>query len=423
VTHLVVREYARLYLGTQARLLDGSPLRAELPPQAFQSLKELLMAPETVELPVLSYGLDQGREVLRLSSWVGVLQTPDGTQIEVLPKLLDDKYDVARTRHLFVRMLAALPEVPPLLWNEADLQAERTPLLEFVAAQFLQGAARLVRQGLARSYREQEQELPALRGRLDLARHLRLQPSRPSTLAVVADEFLIDRPENRAIRTALAKIRPLLRQHENIRLHTQLLAAFADVPLSAAPLHDLHRWQHDRSHRHYTVLRPLVELILRDLAPLTAQGETEVLALLFPMERVFEAYVAQQLRLARGPDGARLYTRVDTQVAGEALVTQERRPLFRLRPDLKLILPGGETVLADTKWKRLDPGMGRQAGLQMADLYQMYAYGQKYLGGRGRIWLIYPRTAQFQQPLPRFHYSGELSLDVRPYDLERNTLL
>ena len=54
--------------------------------------------------------------------------------------------------------------------------------------------------------------------------------------------------------------------------------------------------------------------------------------------------------------------------------------------------------------------------------YQLYAYGQKYLGGRGSLMLIYPAHADFSAPLPTFEFDAGLPLDVMPFNLETDTL-
>ena len=101
-------------------------------------------------------------------------------------------------------------------------------------------------------------------------------------------------------------------------------------------------------------------------------------------------------------------------------VTAEAVALFK--PDLLLEQAGRSWVL-DTKWKLLDvAAVSDKYGLSQADFYQMFAYGQKYLAGRGDMLLIYPRTERFQKPLPLFEFSPELRLQVVPFDLENGIL-
>ena len=56
------------------------------------------------------------------------------------------------------------------------------------------------------------------------------------------------------------------------------------------------------------------------------------------------------------------------------------------------------------------------------DFYQLFAYGQKYLGGVGRMALIYPRTEAFHSPIDAFNFDERLYLEVLPFDLDQEHL-
>ena len=99
--------------------------------------------------------------------------------------------------------------------------------------------------------------------------------------------------------------------------------------------------------------------------------------------------------------------------------------MFQLQPDFLIDQPGMRWV-GDAKWKRLDAGnRSNKYGISQGDLYQLFAYGQKYLGGQGRMSLIYPRTSVFNEALPLFHFdeAGALSLEVFPVDLRAGELV
>ena len=63
-------------------------------------------------------------------------------------------------------------------------------------------------------------------------------------------------------------------------------------------------------------------------------------------------------------------------------------------------------------------------GLSQADFYQLHAYGQSYLEGDGVLALIYPKTAEFDQPLPVFEFpkTQGLKLWVLPFCLREKRL-
>jgi 5-methylcytosine-specific restriction enzyme subunit McrC len=79
----------------------------------------------------------------------------------------------------------------------------------------------------------------------------------------------------------------------------------------------------------------------------------------------------------------------------------------------------------DTKWKLLDTQQNNGSGkydISQGDMYQMFAYGQKYLGGKGTLVLIYPKSETFQESIKLpfvFSDDGEAKLElyVVPFDV------
>jgi len=197
-----------------------------------------------------------------------------------------------------------------------------------------------------------------------------------------------------------------------------LRAMLAEVPSSKQVSQDLRAWSRDRLMAHYQAIKPWCELILNQQMPIAVSGEWRGMSLLFPMEKLFEKYVEGWLRRFLVP-GARL----TAQASRHSLCEQGGRDMFRLEPDLLLERDQQAWVL-DAKWKRLD-GADRLSKycLSQADFYQLFAYGQKYLAGRGEMALIYPATAQFSKRLEPFDFSPGLRLWVLPFDLDNDELL
>jgi 5-methylcytosine-specific restriction enzyme subunit McrC len=135
------------------------------------------------------------------------------------------------------------------------------------------------------------------------------------------------------------------------------------------------------------------------------------------MEALFEAYVYHHLSRQLPPS-----YKLKKQACSEYLTTHKGQRWFQLKPDLLLIGPNGTEAVLDTKWKLLDASKGdsrSKYGLSQADFYQLYAYGQHYLSGKGQIVLIYPQTEIFIDPLPTFLFpqTEGLQLLAVPYPL------
>ena len=117
-------------------------------------------------------------------------------------------------------------------------------------------------------------------------------------------------------------------------------------------------------------------------------GRQDSKAILFPMESVYESYVAKQLKklmISRGWN-------VRTQDKAYYLF-EEPKNQFALRPDIVLYY-GDRCVVLDTKWKVLVDNLSGNYGISQSDMYQVYAYSKKYM--TSEIWLLYPLTRPFR---------------------------
>lgn len=109
------------------------------------------------------------------------------------------------------------------------------------------------------------------------------------------------------------------------------------------------------------------------------------LALLFPMERLFESCIATLLRRKVSPLGFTVSVQDKTWH-----LFDEPGKRFQLCPDIVLTRKSdGAVFILDTKWKLLQGGKAN-AGIAPSDMYQMYAYQKKYAAQA--VTLIYPQT-------------------------------
>jgi 5-methylcytosine-specific restriction enzyme subunit McrC len=289
--------------------------------------------------------------------------------------------------------------------------------------EFLRSVAVLVRQGLSSDYRGQEGNRPTLRGRLLIAPHVRENFVRPDRFYTAHDEFSRDRPENRLIRSSLRVALATTVYQEHQQLGRELEFAFAEVPPSADPARDFAHVRIDRSMGQYRTTLDWCALVLAGLSPLTGRGKHAATSLLFPMESLFEGFVAQHLPRQLVPG-----MHLRRQVKSLHLVRHRQTDWFQLRPDLAIEDHGRTLLLLDTKWKLLDQDKASAKDkyqLSQGDFYQLFAYGRTYLEGRGNLVLIYPKTDCFEAPLHVFEFprDRDLRLWVLPFCLKTKELL
>lgn len=159
-----------------------------------------------------------------------------------------------------------------------------------------------------------------------------------------------------------------------------------------------------------------VALFLWKQSLVSFTGKHLSLALLFPMERIFEDYVASVIRKQNSD------WHISTQDTKHHLIEEHQdRSMFQLRPDIVMSKTTNwetSTIVLDTKWKLIDETNRRQKyNISQADMYQLFAYAEKYKCKD--VYLIYPKTETFTKNLPPFAYrKWEQTLHAVGFDLE-----
>jgi 5-methylcytosine-specific restriction enzyme subunit McrC len=389
---LSVIEHARLRRGARAERTAPTPDGgAVLAPRHFDRLCRLdqLLARQRDQETILEWGQDSARA----RHWVGVLQA-EGIALEILPRLLPDAdhggLPLARRNLLF--LLSEAGDVPLRERELAALSTAQGGLSETLMALF---AGRLLEQlllGRAHHYEERQENVPALRGKLLLGQHLRQNAAHRERFFVARDDLTEDTPLNRAFKAASRALLELSREprtHEALRRCLLCLRGVSDQAITPEALAALRL---DRRHQRFDAALTLARMILSRLTPGVSAGHQRAFALLFDMNRVFEGFVTELMRrrvLPRLP-GVTLHRHARERWRYLLESASSRRGVLRLEPDLLLSDERGQPLLTlDTKWKTLDMSQGRR-GASREDLYQLYAYAQRY-GCRHNL-LLYPNA-------------------------------
>lgn len=390
---------------------------------AFEYLRKFCLCDES-ESRFLKLKIAHGMEVLQVQNYAGVILCPDGTQIEVLPKVVkhnegDNSEELARLSLLM--MLKSLKQFRHIETEVASIKKQKMPLMEIFIAQFLTAVNRLVKKGIKSDYVSEQSNSSFLKGKLLHSQQLKHNFINRHKFFVEYDAYLMDRAENRVIHSALDLVSSYTKVNKSKKLIQELLFTFDEIPLSKNYKNDFSRIKISRGMQHYESPISWARLILEGFSPQSMLGRHNAYSLLFPMEAVFENFVAKYLK-QRIPQPLKL----SAQVQSKSLVRYGDKNYFRLKPDLYLKdVTGNDTVL-DTKWKLIDQSKkaGKDKfGLSQSDFYQMLGYGFKYLSCEGDLVLIYPKTDNFNEPLEHsFNYDNDnkLKLIVVPFDVSPN---
>ncbi|MEO5330399.1 MAG: McrC family protein [Magnetococcus sp. YQC-5] len=373
----------------------------------------------------LKFTRRNGHKAIQVTSFVGVIRTPQGFHIEVLPKVgkvIDD--GAKEARQLLLEMLRCLNGFRHIRIESALLAAAKMPLMEVFIGEFLQSVEQVVKRGLRSDYVSRQDNLFVLRGKLLVTQQIRQNVCRADKFYTEHDEFTPNRPENRLLHAALRRVLSESTTPTNQRLARELCFVFAEIPASTQAAQDFQQIRMDRGLAYYADALAWARLILENESPLTGIGHHHAPSLLFPMEMVFEAFVANCL----SQQISRSYRLKNTEDYSHYLVGHRDQKWFFLKPDMLITKANNNLFVLDTKWKLLNERLSNSNDkyrLEQNDFYQLFTYGQHHLNGKGDLILIYPKTNHFHESLPVFNFpkAADLRLWVMPFCLQSRRLL
>lgn len=386
VKRITIREHGKIHLIKPGRRVGEDTLDdCWLGKEAFDRLQQYDRTRE--DSAVFDWRVDEARA----RHWVGVIQVPHA-QVEIVPKIEGthgpDATVLARDNLLV--MLSEAGAVPLRVRDLAQLDTRRANLQECLIALFAKRLSAELLRGLDRGYLHEEDNIRALKGKLQISRHVAKNTARRDRFACAFQEFTSDTTLSRVLK---ATCRVLIRDARSKGAHDALghcLALLDDVSdvQDARPLleHVAFTRQNDR----FEDLFGFCRLVLLQHSPTMAAGRQNVFSLLFNMDRIFEGFVTARLRRELSTPGSciRIYPQAKTR--RRYLMESPNGPVLSLKPDVLIESPDGN-IIVDIKWKRLDINPRTHTfSLSSADLYQLYAYTRRY--GVKRSIIMFPKV-------------------------------
>lgn len=257
MTHLTVREWGKVPIGAGAKAFSEAEARALLTaarahPCANDEATNILI---------------DRRDYLVAQQVVGMLAA-DGCSLEILPKVDPDRpnggLDGEQTvRGRLVEMLDVALGLELSLGSDAAIARQNNTLLEILIRYFADALLAEVRRGLPRRYFQCEDDLPALRGSLNVSRQFTVNAVRPDRLSCRFDVLDADTPLMRIMAAAVKYLARYARHPETHRRLTELRHSLADIPevsVTRLPWDAVHI---DRTNRRWERLYKLARLLIK----------------------------------------------------------------------------------------------------------------------------------------------------------------
>jgi 5-methylcytosine-specific restriction enzyme subunit McrC len=382
-----------------------------LPESVFDQLERFILSKkqetDTDALELMSISSKRGiGKVISAKNYVGLIKMRDGTEIEILPKIYtkDKEGSEAETKSIFLNMLRFVKDVPYKTFNRSNIEIERNTIFEVFIRMFIQEVYTLVKHGLRSDYISHKGNEFFFKGKLRIVENLKHNLVHRERFFIEYNKYSINRVENRIIKATLDFLQKISSDRKNKKDIHHLLSFFENVDVSLHPTEDFSKVNLGRDMKDYELLMGWCKLFLQNKSFTTFKGSGVAFSLLFPMEKVFESYVAGRLKHVL-KDHTEL--EIKTQESRYHLFDHPKK--FLIKPDI-VIRKGKIPIIIDTKWKQLSPYINNY-GISQADMYQMYAYNKKYAAEK--VVLIYPWTTKMAGVNEPIIYQSEDNVTVQ----------
>jgi hypothetical protein len=321
-------------------------------------------------------------------NWSGVLPS-SRVQLEVKPEgalALGDE-DTAVLDFNVGLMLEAAISGKGFVFPDADISNDGQRIHAIISG-FLAMLGKARKRQVLRQYKVARASTQSVVGRIVFPAQLIEEIRHPGHF--VSEWVSLDEntPENRFLKAVLSVLRPLTNGQLRARLEAQLIT-FDKVPHIQDPRHEWRRIRFDRVSPSYGAVLRLAKAILDGEAPgLFSGGQRGTSEIVFTA-RAFEHFASVAIDAVAPKVGyvARLQSSAFLGVwRGGKL---EGKRAFEVIPDVQLFPTGGSgnSLVLDTKWKRLRPGAS-MSGVNTPDIYQVVTYAARF--GHKRAVLLYP---------------------------------
>ena len=365
-----------------------------LPQDTFDTLESFVLSNSTEDTDALKLMGVSARKgvgkIITAKNYVGVIPMNDGTTIEILPKVFshaaftDEEEKEKKVKKLLIDMLKTLRNTPFKSLQATNVNIDKLSIFEIFIRMFVDEVFYIVKRGLKCDYETIQSNENVFKGKMVFAVQIKHNYAHKERSFVEYDEFNTNRAENKILKSTLSYLYKCTTSSRNKSDIKTLLNAFNSVDESNEYKSDFAKIVPDRKTADYQTALMWSKVFLMGKSFTSFSGSEVAFALLFPMETLFESYIAAQLKKMLGHSEYSLSAQDKTY----HLFDGPRK--FLMKPDIVIKNKAlAQVFVMDTKWKVLSADKANYA-ISQADMYQMYAYQKKYTSEN--VTLLYPLT-------------------------------
>jgi 5-methylcytosine-specific restriction enzyme subunit McrC len=330
------------------------------------------------------------RNGVKFSNYVGVIQVGKLT-LEILPKV--DKENSGGSREVLITnwhgallsMLKYCGFLKVSSVSEASLKRNSNSLLDLYFSQFLDEVEELVHRGLVKKYRSHSANTLALKGRILFNKHINLNIVRKERFYTQHSTYDHDHLINQILLVALNVLEKLTTNQGIGDRINRLKLSFPQIQTPTITAAHFMNLRIDRKTKPYINALKIAEMIILNYSTAITGGRTQLLAILFDMNMLWESYILFVLR--RNGEAYRISAQSHKEF-------WENR---KVKPDIHLEhKASSQNYIIDTKWTLISANKPSDEDLRQIFAYNLYWNAKHSL-------LLYPKVNQQDSSFGKYH--------------------
>ena len=344
------------------------------------------------------------KDVIVPQNFVGTILLDD-IQIEILPKIPLVENNIEAEKIRFLEILQNIDYFKEKIFSNSKIEIIDTSILELFIHLFIEEVEKIVKKGLIYKYVDKNENLNVFKGKLDINSHIKYNFSHKERFFMKFDEFSVNSLENIIIKLTIQKLKKVSINPKNKENLNKIGHYFENVTILENSIENLKYLTFGRMNDYYKNAIQWSKIFLdNQSSSIFSANNGEIPSILFPMETIFENYIANKLvNIIQEKSYCELLFKIqDSSYSIFSSIslnnTKIDNNILRIRPDIVIKNKNTKEIfILDTKWKVLNK-LDDKFKISTEDIYQMLAYVKTYNDRNKnnytckKAYLIYPAT-------------------------------
>ena len=344
------------------------------------------------------------KDVIVPQNFVGTIVLDD-IQIEILPKIPLVENNIEAEKIRFLEILQSIDYFKEKIFSNSKIEIIDTSILELFIHLFIEEVEKIVKKGLIYKYVDKNENLNVFKGKLDINSHIKYNFSHKERFFMKFDEFSVNSLENIIIKLTIQKLKKISINPKNKESLNKIGYYFENISILVCSIENLKYLTFDRMNVYYRNAIQWAKIFLNNQSSsIFSTNNGEMPSILFPMETIFENYIANKLvNIIQEKSYNQLTIKIqDNSCSIFSSISLNNikvdNNILRIRPDIVIKNKNTKEIfILDTKWKILNK-LDDKFKISTEDIYQMLAYVKTYNDRNKnnytckKAYLIYPAT-------------------------------